>query len=72
MRALAPTSRELDHGREQAAIGSLLEPLLHPAEAEFAQNTMGDAAGFSLTGSPLLHFSRRQDMVAWLPTSLDG
>ena len=44
--------------------------ILHPADAEFAQNTMGDAAGFSLTGTPLLHFSRRQDMVAWGPSKL--
>jgi uncharacterized protein YqjF (DUF2071 family) len=43
---------------------------LHPAAAEFAHNTMADAAGFSLAGSPLLHFSRRQDMVAWAPSTL--
>lgn len=44
---------------------------LQPAEAEFTRNTMADAAGVSLPDTkPLLHFSRRQDMVAWGPSSL--
>jgi hypothetical protein len=44
---------------------------LQAATAEFAQNTMADAAGLSLPAiEPLLHFSKRQDMVAWPPTSL--
>jgi hypothetical protein len=30
------------------------------------RNTMSEAAGISLpAGTPLLHFSKRQDMVAW-------
>jgi uncharacterized protein len=41
---------------------------LQAAEAEFAQNTMGQAAGLALPqGKPVLHFARRQDMVAWAP-----
>jgi uncharacterized protein YqjF (DUF2071 family) len=44
---------------------------LQRAVAEFAQNTMAAAAGLTLPDQePLLHFSKRQDMVAWLPTSL--
>jgi uncharacterized protein YqjF (DUF2071 family) len=44
---------------------------LQPAVAEFARNTMADAAGLFLPHiSPLLHFSRRQDMVAWAPSAL--
>lgn len=39
---------------------------LQPAEAEVQRNTMAAAAGFRLPRlAPLLHFSRRQDMVAW-------
>jgi uncharacterized protein YqjF (DUF2071 family) len=42
---------------------------LQAADAEFAYNTMADAAGLLLPGiKPLLHFSKRQDMVAWPPT----
>jgi uncharacterized protein YqjF (DUF2071 family) len=45
-------------------------PLQH-AEAEFTRNTMATAAGFALPDvPPLLHFSRRQDMVAWGPSGL--
>jgi uncharacterized protein len=41
---------------------------LQAARAEFARNTMADAAGLSLGDvQPLLHFSQRQDMVAWAP-----
>jgi uncharacterized protein len=44
---------------------------LQPAEAAFTRNTMAEAAGLSLPGTtPLLHFSRRQDMVAWPPSPL--
>jgi uncharacterized protein len=44
---------------------------LQSADAEFARNTMADAAGIRLPGvEPLLHFARRQDMVAWAPTRL--
>lgn len=40
---------------------------LQPAEAEITTNTMADAAGLRqpLPSQPLLHFSKRQDMVAW-------
>jgi uncharacterized protein YqjF (DUF2071 family) len=39
---------------------------LRPAEAEIADNTMAEAAGIHLPSiAPLLHFARRQDMVAW-------
>lgn len=41
---------------------------LQPASAAITRNTMVEAAGISLPdASPLLHFSRRQDMVAWGP-----
>jgi hypothetical protein len=44
---------------------------LQPAEAEFTLNTMAEGAGVSLPDrTPLLHFSKRQDMVAWAPSSL--
>ena len=44
---------------------------LQIAEARFARNTMAEAAGLSLAHvKPLLHFSKRQDMVAWAPTAL--
>jgi hypothetical protein len=39
---------------------------LQQADAEFACNTMAEAAGIGLPGTrPLLHFAKRQDMVAW-------
>ena len=45
---------------------------LQGAEAEIQVNTMADAAGIRLPSiAPLLHFSRRQDMVAWNLHSLD-
>lgn len=41
--------------------------VLHRAEAVFRRNTMAEAAGLSLPATaPVLHYSRRQDMVAWL------
>ena len=41
---------------------------LQSAEAQFTRNTMTDAAGVKLPSQePLLHFARRQDMVAWAP-----
>jgi uncharacterized protein len=44
---------------------------LQSAEAEFAHNTMAAAAGFSLADMrPLLHFAKRQDMVAWPPSAV--
>jgi uncharacterized protein YqjF (DUF2071 family) len=44
---------------------------LQPATAKFLRNTMADASGIQLSGStPLLHFVKRQDMVAWMPERL--
>lgn len=41
---------------------------LQIAEAEFAENSMASAAGIALPDrQPLLHFSRRQDVVVWPP-----
>lgn len=38
------------------------------AEAEITQNSMVEASGLALPSQPpLLHFARRQDMVAWAP-----
>ena len=45
---------------------------LQTAEAEITVNTMADAVGIRLPSmAPLLHFSKRQDMVAWGLQSLD-
>ena len=39
---------------------------LQPAEALFTENDMAEAAGLRLpAAAPLLHFVKRQDMVAW-------
>jgi uncharacterized protein len=44
---------------------------LQRAEGDFIRNSMGDANGFALPArAPLLHFAKRQDMVAWSPTNL--
>jgi uncharacterized protein len=44
---------------------------LESAEAEIAVNTMAGAAGLRLPSmAPLLHFSKRQDMVCWAPERL--
>jgi uncharacterized protein len=44
---------------------------LQTADARFTRNTMADAAGLKLAErEPLLHFSKRQDMVAWTPTAI--
>jgi uncharacterized protein YqjF (DUF2071 family) len=41
---------------------------LQSAEAEISKNTMAEAAGLRLPSmAPLLHFSKRQDMIAWPP-----
>ena len=41
------------------------------AEAYLAENTMAEASGISLPHTtPLLHFAKRQDMVAWSAASL--
>jgi uncharacterized protein YqjF (DUF2071 family) len=42
--------------------------LLQAARASFEVNTIADAAGIHVAGPPaLLHFSKRQDIVAWAP-----
>jgi uncharacterized protein YqjF (DUF2071 family) len=42
--------------------------LLQRAEAQFSRNSMAQAAGLALSGElPVLHFAKRQDMVAWAP-----
>jgi uncharacterized protein YqjF (DUF2071 family) len=44
---------------------------LESAEAEIRVNTMATAAGIVLPAiPPLLHFAKRQDMVAWGPGAL--
>jgi uncharacterized protein len=44
---------------------------LQPAQAQLGRNTMADVNGVGLTGQPaLLHFAKRLDMVAWMPTAL--
>jgi uncharacterized protein YqjF (DUF2071 family) len=41
---------------------------LQQGEATISANTMAEAAGIRLPdAAPLLHFAKRQDMVAWLP-----
>ena len=41
---------------------------LQTAEAQFVRNSMAEAAGLALPAAPpLLHFAKRQDMVAWAP-----
>jgi uncharacterized protein YqjF (DUF2071 family) len=40
--------------------------LLQVAEAQFMENSMAEASGLRIPAEvPLLHFARRQDMVAW-------
>jgi uncharacterized protein YqjF (DUF2071 family) len=42
--------------------------LLQPATATLRANTMAEANSLDIDGEPLLlHFARRQDMVAWMP-----
>ena len=44
---------------------------LQMAEAAVRTNRLAEANGLSLAGTPaLVHFARRQDMIAWMPTSL--
>jgi uncharacterized protein YqjF (DUF2071 family) len=46
---------------------------LQRAEAEIELNTMTTAAGIALPSiAPLVHFSARQDMVAWAPATLES
>jgi uncharacterized protein len=45
---------------------------LRSADARFDRNTVAAAAGIALPASaPLLHFSKRQDMVAWRPVRIE-
>ena len=45
---------------------------LQVARATIAMNTMADASHLTIDGAPaLLHFSARQDVVAWAPERLD-
>jgi len=45
---------------------------LQRATAVVLENDMAEAGGVSLPAvEPLLHFARRQDVVAWLPASVD-
>jgi uncharacterized protein len=45
--------------------------LLQPAEAQFDRNAMMEVNGLApLDEPPLLHFTQRQDMVAWAPSAL--
>jgi uncharacterized protein YqjF (DUF2071 family) len=43
---------------------------LEIARAEIRTNTMAAASHFAVKGDPVLHFARRQDVVAWAPTRL--
>jgi uncharacterized protein YqjF (DUF2071 family) len=44
---------------------------LQPATANVTRNTMAEVCGLTRADEPpLLHFAKRQDMIAWLPTSL--
>jgi uncharacterized protein YqjF (DUF2071 family) len=44
---------------------------LQPATAQIRRNTMAEASGVTLPRTaPVLHFSRRQDTVAWGPSPL--
>jgi len=46
---------------------------LQPAEATITTNTMADAAGIRLPAvAPILHFSARQDALAWAPETLES
>jgi uncharacterized protein YqjF (DUF2071 family) len=44
---------------------------LRRGEAVLHRNTMAEANGFTLPSTaPVLHYSKRQDMVAWAPSFL--
>jgi uncharacterized protein YqjF (DUF2071 family) len=46
---------------------------LQPARALISRNAVGEAGGLVLPAdAPLLHFARRQDVVAWLPIPVDA
>jgi hypothetical protein len=40
---------------------------LQRAEAELAQNSMAESLRITLESRPLLHFTRRQDVLVWPP-----
>jgi uncharacterized protein YqjF (DUF2071 family) len=47
--------------------------MLQPARADLMCNDLADVNGLALPHlPPLLHFVKRQDMVAWAPTSVDA
>jgi uncharacterized protein YqjF (DUF2071 family) len=41
---------------------------LQAARASIEENTMAGPLGIALSGEPLLHFAKRQDVIAWAPT----
>jgi uncharacterized protein YqjF (DUF2071 family) len=46
---------------------------LQPARARLVRNGLADVNGLALPSAPpLLHFSKRQDAIAWAPTSVDA
>jgi uncharacterized protein YqjF (DUF2071 family) len=59
----------IDHGSRAYRLEIHHPPwALDTADAEIAANTMAAAAGIELPAQPpLLHFSKRQDMVCWAP-----
>jgi uncharacterized protein len=62
----------VDHGNRPYRLEIHHPPWpLQSAEAAISANTMATAAGLRLPSmAPLLHFSKRQDMVAWSPERL--
>jgi uncharacterized protein YqjF (DUF2071 family) len=62
----------LDHGGSPYRLEIHHPPWpLESAQAEIRVNTMAAAAGIARASTPpLLHFAKRQDMVAWLPQRL--
>ena len=50
--------------------------LLQPAELEITSNTMAQVSGFNIVDAPnaepLLHFSKRQEVVVWFPTKVSA
>jgi uncharacterized protein YqjF (DUF2071 family) len=63
----------VDHARRVRRVDIHHPPWpLQPAEASIEVNTMPDANGITApTMPPLLHFAKRQDVVAWLPEICD-
>lgn len=44
---------------------------LRPAAADVERNTVPEAHGLPVGGSPLLHYAERQDTLVWLPSLVD-